>query len=46
LQFQFHAAGLAVALGSFGWLAWQIESARLEETCGTPLDAQLADERT
>lgn len=48
LQFQFHAAGLAVALGSFGWLAWQIESARLEEsvkTHGTRLDAQLADER-
>lgn len=32
LQFQFHAAGLAVAMGSFGWLAWQIESARLGES--------------
>jgi RsiW-degrading membrane proteinase PrsW (M82 family) len=28
LQYQYHAAALGVALVSFGWLAWQIETAR------------------
>jgi RsiW-degrading membrane proteinase PrsW (M82 family) len=32
LQYQCHAAALAVALASFGWLAWRIEAARAAET--------------
>jgi RsiW-degrading membrane proteinase PrsW (M82 family) len=31
LQYQYHAAALGVALASFGWMAWQIESGRILE---------------
>jgi len=46
LQYQFHAAGLVVALASFGWLAWLIESERQhDELRDSWLDAQFAGER-
>ena len=34
LQYQYHAAALGVALVSFGWFAWQIETARTRQVVG------------
>jgi RsiW-degrading membrane proteinase PrsW (M82 family) len=41
LQYQFHAAALGVALFSFGWLAWQIESARANDFSLSPEGATV-----
>jgi RsiW-degrading membrane proteinase PrsW (M82 family) len=42
LQYQYHAAALGVALASFGWMAWQIETARQSPpvATGEPLSPQ------